>query len=192
MYPPEHTRLAAEIADQGALVSDYPPGTQPRPDYFPRRNRIMSGMSLGVLIIEAGAGSGALHTANWALEQGRDVFAIPGSIFSPMSQSTNALIREGAKLVAGVEDILEELNLTVAAREPEIEEALPVDDTESALLRQLSEDPKHIDQIRRDSDLPIADVSSALALLELKGMVKQVGGMNYVRTLQPRTRLTRK
>jgi DNA processing protein len=192
VYPPEHARLASEIVDQGALVSDYPPGTEPRPDYFPRRNRIMSGISLGVLIVEAGAGSGALHTANWALEQGREIFAIPGSIFSPMSQATNSLIREGAKLVAGVEDILEELNLTVAARQPEVEEVLPSDDTEAAIVRQLSLDPKHIDEIRRDSGLPIAEVSSALALLELKGMVRQVGGMTYVRTAQPAVRMTRK
>ncbi len=191
IYPPEHTRLAAEIVERGALISDYPPGTQPRPDYFPRRNRILSGISLGVLVVEAGPGSGALHTANWALEQGRDVFAVPGSIFSAMSQSSNALIREGAKLVAGVEDILEELNLTVAARQPEAEEVLPADETETALLRQLSAEPKHIDQVRRDTGLPIAEVSSALALLELKGMVRQVGGMTYVRTVQPGLRITR-
>ncbi len=191
VYPPEHARLASEIMERGALLSDYPPGTQPRPDYFPRRNRILSGISLGVLVIEAGAGSGALHTANWALEQGREVFAVPGSIFSPARGPTNGLIRVGQKVGGVIQRPAHALARPPAARRPEVEQALPVDATESLVLRQLSIEPKHVDQVRRDSGLPIAEVSSLLALLELKGMVRQVGGMNYVRTLQAEKRTSR-
>ncbi len=186
VYPPENLKLAQDIIEHGALVSDYPLGTQPRSEYFPRRNRIMSGVSLGVLVIEAGDSSGALITASLALEQNRDVFAVPGSIFSHASTGTNRLIQEGAKLVTGAKDILEELNLTMAAQQLEMKELLPADDTESLLLRQISADPVHIDEVRRRASLPIATVSSTLAMMELKGLVKQVGGMNYIRTREAR------
>jgi len=183
VYPPEHARLAARIIEQGALISDYPLGTQPRSEYFPRRNRIMSGISLGVLVVEADIKSGALITARQALDQNREVFAVPGSIYSPNSRGTNALIREGeARLVTRVEDILEELNLSMAEQQMEMTALLPSDETEALLLRHLSSEPIHIDEVRRGCGLPIAAVSSALAMLELKGMVKQVGSMNYVRT----------
>lgn len=183
VYPPEHTRLAARIIEQGALISDYPLGTQPRSEYFPRRNRIMSGISLGVLVVEADIKSGALITARQALDQNREVFATPGSIFSPNSRGTNMLIRDGeARLVMRVEDILEELNLSMAEQQMAMTALLPSDETEALLLRQLSSEPIHIDEVRRGCGLPIATVSSALAMLELKGMVKQVGSMNYVRT----------
>lgn len=183
VYPPEHARLAARIIEQGALISDYPLGTQPRSEYFPRRNRIMSGISLGVLVVEADVKSGALITARQALDQNREVFAVPGSIYSPNSRGTNALIRESeARLVTRVEDILEELNLSMAEQQMEMTALLPSDETEALLLRHLSSEPIHIDEVRRGCGLPIATVSSALAMLELKGMVKQVGSMNYVRT----------
>ncbi len=114
VYPPEHAKLAVEIAQHGAVVSDYPLGTQPRSEFFPRRNRILSGLSLGVLVVEGDEKSGALITARVALDQNREVFAVPGSIYSPTAQGTNKLIREGeAKLVTRTEDILEELNLTM-------------------------------------------------------------------------------
>ncbi len=180
VYPSENARLARSIAEQGALISEYPLGTRPRAENFPRRNRILSGLSLGVLVTEAGETSGALITAHMALEQNREVFAIPGSILSPASRGTNHLIQEGAKLVRNYADILEELNLTAVARQIEMREVLPESDTESLLLKQLSAEPTHIDEVCRSSSLPAATVSSTLAMMELKGLVKQVGTMNYV------------
>jgi DNA processing protein len=179
IYPADHLRLAQRIIEQGALVSEYPLGTRPRAGNFPRRNRIMSGISLGVLVIEAAKRSGALITAHLALEQNREVFAVPGSILSPMSTGTNNLIQEGAKLVRNFSDILEELNLSIVTREPQPKESVPVTDTESMLLHHISREATHIDDICRKSGLPIAMVNSMLAMMELRGMVKQVGGMNY-------------
>ena len=182
VYPPEHSKLAREIMEQGALISDYPLGTQPRGDYFPRRNRIMSGISLGVLVVEGDVKSGALITARLALDQNRDVFAIPGSIFSPQSRGTNACIQKGeAKLVQTVEDVLEELNLTMVPHQIEMQELMPATDTESDLLRHISKEPIHIDEVCRQSGLPVSTVSSILAMMELKGLIKQMGPMAYVR-----------
>ncbi|MDP2948354.1 MAG: DNA-processing protein DprA [Chloroflexota bacterium] len=181
VYPPEHLKLAQEVRERGALVSDYPLGTQPRGEHFPRRNRIMSGLSLGVLVVEGDLKSGALITASLALEQNREVFAVPGSIFSPQSRGPHRLLQEGAKLVQTVQDILEELNLTMVPQQMEMKELVAADDTEKQLLRHISTDPIHIDEVRRRSGLPIATVSSALAMLELKGLVRQMGRMNYVR-----------
>lgn len=183
VYPPEHARLALEIVESGALVSDYPLGTQPRGDYFPRRNRILSGMSLGVLVVEGDLKSGALITARFAVEQNREVFAIPGSIFSPQSRGANAIIQRGeAKLVQRVEDILEELNLTMVPQQLEMTELVPATDTEAHVLRHIRKEPVHIDELCRQSGLPISTVSSLLAMMELKGLVRQMGPMAYVRT----------
>jgi DNA processing protein len=180
VYPPENLKLAQAIMEHGALVSDYHLGAKPKAENFPRRNRIMSGLSLGVLVTEAGESSGALITANLALEQNREVFAVPGSVLSPASQGTNRLIQDGAKLVRDADDILEELNLTVVPQQLEMKELIPADETESLLLRQLGHEPTHIDDVCRQSRLPVSVVSSTLALMELKGMVRQLGGMNYV------------
>ena len=179
VYPAENADLAHRIMENGALVSEYPLGTKPRADNFPRRNRIMSGMSLGVLVVEAGESSGAMITANLALEQNREVFAVPGSVLSPSSRGTNRLIQEGAKLVRSYSDILEELNLTAAAQQMEMKVVIPASDTESQLLSALKAEPTHIDEVCRLSGLPASTVSSTLAMMELKGMVKQVGAMNY-------------
>jgi DNA processing protein len=180
IYPGENAKLARSIIEQGALISEYPLGTRPRAENFPRRNRILSGLSLGVLVTEAGETSGALITAHMALEQNREVFAIPGSVLSPTSRGANHLIQEGAKLVRDYTDILEELNLTAVAQQLEMREILPESDTESLLLKQLSAEPTHIDEVCRSSGLPAATVSGTLAMMELKGLVKQVGTMNYV------------
>ncbi len=180
VYPAENANLARRIMRQGALISEYPLGTRPKAENFPRRNRIMSGLSLGVLVIEAGEASGAMITARLALEQNREVFAIPGSILSPTSRGTNHLIQEGAKLVSDYTDILEELNLTAVTRQMELKEVIPASDTESLLIKQLSAEPTHIDEVCRSSGLPISTVSSTLAMMELKGLVKQMGTMNYV------------
>lgn len=180
VYPSDHVALARQIMEHGALISEFPLGTRPKAEHFPQRNRIMSGMSLGVLVVEAGERSGALLTAHWAVEQNREVFAIPGSVFSPVSKGTNRLIQEGAKLVRHCADILEELNLTMVAQQLEMKELVLTTDTESELLSHLSKEAAHIDDLCRQSGLPIATVTSTLAMLELKGLAKQVGGMNYV------------
>ncbi len=180
VYPPEHRELARRIAAQGALVSEYPLGTQPEPGNFPPRNRIISGLSLGVVITEAGRDSGALITADYAAEQGRDVFAVPGSILSAGCAGTNRLIQDGAKPVLDAADILQELNLTMVAEQKEARQALPTTEMEALILAHLSAEPIHVDDLTRAVGLPVAQVTSTLALMELKGMVRQVGGMKYV------------
>jgi DNA processing protein len=180
IYPPEHRNLAREIVEHGALVSEHPLGTPPEASNFPPRNRIISGLSLGVLVIEAGLKSGALITADYAADQGRDVFAVPGNLFVRSSVGTNRLIQDGAKLVTGAEDILEELNLMMVVQQAEVRAVVPETETEATLLQYLSLEPIHVDEIARRVGLPIAEVTSNLALMELKGMVRQVGGMNYM------------
>jgi DNA processing protein len=180
VYPPENVKLAQAVMEHGAIVSEYPLGTRPKAEHFPRRNRIMSGISLGVLVTEAGEGSGAMITATLALEQNREVFAVPGSILSPASRGVNRLIKEGAKLVSEVQDMLEELNLTMIPRQMEMRELVPENETESLIMKYLSHEPTHIDEVCRSSSLPIATVSSTLAMMELKGIVRQMGGMNYI------------
>jgi DNA processing protein len=185
IYPPEHRKLAQQIAAHGALVSDYPLGTPPEGRNFPPRNRIISGLSLGVLVTNAGKTSGALITADFAAEQGRDVFAVPGSVLTRGSIGPNRLIQDGAKLVTTAEDILEELNLTMVAEQKQARQILPEDETEATLLEHLSADPTHVDDLQQKIDLPISEVTSTLAMMELKGMVRQVGGMKYVVAREP-------
>ena len=180
IYPSEHTKLAQEIAEVGAIISEHPIGVKPKASHFPLRNRIMSGMTLGSLVIEAPEASGALLTVRHALDQNREVFCVPGSIFSPSSRGTNALIQQGAKLVLDYKDILEELNLTAVAHQIEMR-GLIQPENESLLLEHIAHEPVHIDDIRRRAQMPITIVSSTLAMMELKGMVKQVGSMNYIR-----------
>jgi DNA processing protein len=180
VYPERNRALAEEITARGALISEFPIGTRPIPQLFPVRNRIISGLSLGTLVVEAGIGSGALITVRYALEQGRDVFAVPGQIFSPKSMGPNQLIRDGAGLVAQAQDILEALNLSSAALQQEVQAAFPEDPTEAAIFALVDYQPQHVDDLRRQSDLPITVVSSTLALLELKGLVRQAGAMQYV------------
>ena len=182
IYPSEHTRLARDIQEAGALVSEHALGARPDARNFPRRNRLLSGMTLGTLAVEAGEKSGALLTVRHALEQDREVFCVPESIFSPSSQGTNDLIKQGAKLVMDYNDVLEELNLTVVSHQIEMREILqPQNDTEALLLSHVTHEPVHIDELRRSAQLPISAVSSALAVMELKGLIKQVGSMHYIR-----------
>lgn len=182
IYPAQNARLADSICEHGALVSDYPLGMTIQREFFWRRNRIVAGLSLGVLVVEAGDRSGALVTARNALDENREVFAVPGSIFSSNSRGTNELIQQsGAKLVRDARDILTELNLTMVSEQVAVQQALPIDEIESALLRQLSEEPAHIDEIGRLAGLAPSAVSSALTMLELKGLVRQIGGLTYIR-----------
>lgn len=181
IYPAEHRRLAAEIAASGLLASEYPVGAAPEAGNFPARNRIISGLSLGTIVIEAGERSGALITAQRALEQNREVFAVPGGIFAPRSIGANRLIRDcGAKLILSAEDVLTELRLQRVPQQLEIRQLLPENETESRLIALLSPEPQHIDALTRQSALPAAEVSGALAIMELKGLVRHVGGMQYV------------
>jgi DNA processing protein len=180
IYPPEHRNLAREITENGAVISEYPLGTRPEASNFPPRNRVISGLSLGVLVVEAGLKSGALITADYAADQGRDVFAVPGNLYARSSVGTNRLVQDGAKLVTGAEDILEELNLLMVAQQVEVRAVVPETKAEAQLLQYLSLEPVHVDEISRRVGLPISEVTSNLALMELKGMVRQVGGMNYV------------
>ena len=182
IYPSRHRTLAERIMQQGAIVSDYPLGREPEARNFPPRNRIISGLSMGVLVTEAGIKSGALITANDASEQGgREVFAVPGNITAKGSNGTNKLIQDGAHTVTTARDILEVMNLTAAVDYVEARESLPSDDTEKALLAQLEDGPLHIDELGRLSGLAIDKVSSKLVLMELKGMVREVDSMTYAR-----------
>jgi DNA processing protein len=183
MYPQEHENLARNIVQNGALISEYPIGMPPTAQNFPRRNRIVSGLSLGVLIAEAPENSGALITAEAALEQGRDVFAIPANIFNPMGTGGNKLIQEGAKLVMRVRDILDELNVTYTEHETreQTEKIAPESELEVTLLNLLEADPIHVDDIIRETGLSTAEVVATLTILELKGLAQSTGHMQYCR-----------
>jgi len=180
IYPPEHRALAEQIMERGAIISDYAPGTPPEASNFPPRNRIISGLSLAVVVVEAGETSGALITAEFAAEQGREVFAVPGSILAPQSKGTNRLIQNGALPLLSVTDLMQALDLTRVGEHKAARKIIPTDATEAKLLGVLTNEPLHVDEIRNQAELPIEKVSAALALMELKGMVRQVGGMNYV------------
>lgn len=180
VYPPEHRALAEQIIQQGALISDYAPGTPPDAVNFPPRNRIIAGLSRAIVVIEAGETSGALITADFAAEQGREVFAVPGSIHAPQSKGPNRLIQNGARPLLNPTEVLEMLNLNRVVEQRAARKALPADPLESQLLTLLSQEPLHVDELGMMAELPIAQISSALAMMELKGMVRQVGGMNYV------------
>lgn len=180
IYPSENRAIAEQMMARGALVSDYPIGTAPESTNFPPRNRIISGLSLAVVVIEAGETSGALITAEFAAEQGREVFAVPGSILAPQSKGTNKLIQNGALPLLTPQDLLQALNLTRVGEQKAARKILPADEVEAQLLNALGNEPMHVDEIRNQTGLPVEKVSAALVMMELKGMVRQVGGMNYV------------
>lgn len=179
VYPPDNLKLAREVMEHGALVSEFPLGTKPKAENFPRRNRILSGLSRGVLVVESGESGGALITVNFALEQNREVFAVPGSIYSPMSRGPNRLIGEGAKLVSSYTDIIEELNLSVVSQQLVMQGVVASGGTESIIMKHISEQPVHVDEICRASGLDAQTVISTLALLELNGLVRHRGNMTY-------------
>jgi len=189
LYPNCHSELAQAIAEQGALVSEFPIGTQVRRGHFPRRNRIISGLSLGTLVVEAARDSGSLITAKQAVNQGREVFAIPGSIHNPLSRGCHDLIRQGAKLVETVQDILEEIapmlanNVPTAAAHPTDPIPTNLDPRCQHLLSILEYDPLPNDILIERSGLTAAQVSSMLLLLELQGYVSSVPGRGYCLSL---------
>lgn len=183
VYPADNADLADAITQRGALVSEFPLGTPPTGTNFPRRNRIISGMTLGVLVAEAPESSGALITVEMALEQGREVFAIPANIFNPTGTGSNKLIQDGAKLVMRAADVLDELNIVHTRQEvrTRTQSIAPESGAESELLQYLEADPIHIDDLVRASGLPTGKVSATLTLLELKGLAEMVGHMQYCR-----------
>ncbi|HLC42447.1 MAG TPA: DNA-processing protein DprA [Methylomirabilota bacterium] len=185
IYPPENRRLVDRLLEHGALVSQFPMGTPPLPGYFPARNRVISGMSLGTIVVEAAEKSGALITAGFAGELGRDVFAVPGNITSRMSDGTNRLIQDGAKLVRGWEDVVAELPdvWRRLLKEPQAaaSQSSQYDVNEGAILSLLSDEPVSIDQLIRQSGLPSNRVSALLLELELKGLVRKAPGQCYTR-----------
>jgi DNA processing protein len=180
IYPPENKDLAKRIIENGAIISEYPVGMPALPQNFPQRNRIISGISLGILVVEAKEKSGALITAREALDQNREVFAIPGPITSPLSIGPNNLIKSGAKAVTSASDILEELNLEQKSRHTENKKIIPDTPEEAKLLEILSKQPIHIDKIVENSSMNASQVSSTLIMMEMKGVVRNLGSMNYV------------
>jgi DNA processing protein len=182
IYPLENVGLARRIVEsgQGALVTEFPLGVKPDSRNFPARNRIISGLSQGILVTEAPKQSGALITANFALEHGREVFAVPNGIFAAGSVGVNKLIQDGAHLVTDVQDILMALNLFMIPEHIEMQTVLPENEEESILLPLLSHDPLHIDELIRASELPTTTVTSTLMMMEIKGVIKQISPMQYI------------
>ena len=181
VYPPEHRPLFDRIVENGAVLSEYPLGTKPEARHFPRRNRLLSGLSAATVVIEGGLKSGARLTVEFALEQNREVLCVPGSIHSPASELTNWLIQQGAKLIMRVEDVLEELHIGGTPRQQPLPDLTADTEEESRLLDALTHDPQHIDELSRSTGIPITQASSTLAVMEIKGSVLQVGRMNYIR-----------
>lgn len=181
IYPTRNRGIAEKILNTGgAIISEYPYGTPPLKQNFPARNRIISGLSLATLVIEAPKESGALITANFALEQNRDVFAIPGNIFSNNSEGTNNLIKKGASPVTSANDILEELNLKEIINKNVEKNIIPDNPEEEKIISALSQEPIHIDKIAKITNFDIKKVSSTLTIMEIKGMVKNMGNMQYI------------
>ena len=184
IYPSENRKIYQQITENGLLVSEYPMGTNPDAGNFPKRNRIISGISSGVLITEAGDKSGALLTAYYAADQNREVFAVPGSIVSGKSTGTNNLIKSGAKLVACIEDILEELQgqLNLSMPKNKTKRVLPeLSGTEKTVYDLLGSEPQHVDQIAIRLGLSPSETLSSLLTLELMGAIRQMAGKMFVR-----------
>jgi DNA processing protein len=183
-YPPENKGLMDDISRSGAVVSENPFGTQPESGYFPARNRIISGLSRGTVIVEAAEDSGSLITANYAKEQGRKLFAVPGNIGSLNSRGSNSLIKQGATLVESAQDILQELKFAsrgTATADAAARDLPSLTKDEEPVFRQITNEPKHIDVLMQESKSTPARISGTLVTLELKGLVKQLPGKYYIK-----------
>jgi DNA processing protein len=180
IYPTENKSLAEKILASGALISEFLPGTPPDPGLFPRRNRIISGMSLGVLVVQGSETSGAMITARYALEQNREVFALPGSVDDQRSRGPHQLLRDGATLVGSAQDILRELGAGPGAEKRAAIALPPLNPSEEAVAAKLSTEPIHIDQLTRDMGKPVAAILADLLGLEMKGWVEQLPGKLFV------------
>ncbi|MBK1727791.1 DNA-protecting protein DprA [Halorhodospira halophila] len=184
VYPARHQRLHAEITASGAVLGELPPGSGPLAAHFPRRNRIVSGLSLGVVVIQAGRHSGSLITARLAAEQGREVFAVPGSIHDPLARGCHALLRDGAKLLESIDDILKEFPGTVCeapVNAPSESTSPAADPDEARILEALGHDPLTLDTLQQRSGLTLDRLSSILLTMELKGLLTAVPGGRYQR-----------
>lgn len=183
IYPARHQQLARDISLNGALISEFPLGTPAKARHFPQRNRIISGLSIGLLVVEAAQKSGSLITARNAIEQNREVFAIPGSIQNPLARGCNALIREGAKLVETTQDIIDELkHFSSAATTPNLETTIPTLDSEhQVLLNSVQFSPTSIDSLVQTTGLSVETISSMLLVLELQGFISAIAGGCYIR-----------
>jgi len=182
VYPPENRALADRVVKQGALISEHPLGVRPEATNFPARNRIVSGLARATLVIEAGEKSGALLTARFAGDQGRDVMAVPGPITSPRSTGTNRLIQDGARLILSADDVLAELGWNAVPLPPAqlgLGTLLPTTDIEAAVLEKLAEEPLAVDDLSRALGRSAQEIATALTMLELKGRIRQVAGLNY-------------
>lgn len=191
MYPLENDKLAERICESGGLISEFPMETPPASYNFPRRNRIISGLSQGVLVVEAALKSGALITSDYALEQGREVYAVPGQVGEPASQGTNRLIQQGAKLVLSSDDILEDLAPLLQEFRPKKQELLHEAPTGRALsadehkiCRSLNDDPIHIDELADKAGLSVSQLALTLFKLELKKLVRQLPGQRFEKTTE--------
>jgi len=182
IYPSSHRQLAEDIlSNGGALISEYSPNAMPMKFFFPQRNRIIAGLSLGVLVVEGGLLSGSLITAQRALESNREIMAVPGDIYRETSAGANSLIQRGAKMVTQAADVLEVFNLQAAMEKIEIKTKWqPSDPTEIAIAQHLGSEPIHIDKLAELTTLDISLLNSTLSLLEITGKVRHLGGMNYV------------
>lgn len=179
IHPRQNVLLAQKILrSDGALISEFPPGTAPTVYSFPQRNRIIAGLCLGTLVIEASSTSGALITAHCSNDMGRDVFAVPQSTISPTSAGVNRLIQEGAHLVTGAQEILEILNIKSAVKNPD--QFAELSAMEATICKQLTNEPKHIDDIVKASAISSATAASTLTVLEIRGRVKNLGNMMYI------------
>lgn len=184
IYPPENRRLAQEMQESGAIISEFPLSTLPERQNFPRRNRIISGLSLGTVVVEAAEKSGALITADFALDQGREVFAIPGNINSPLSDGSHNLIKQGAKLVNNYQDILEEIHIVLSQKADEkemVKENTSLTEEEKIIYRLITKEPIQIDEIIDTSNLSAGKVSEILLNLELRDLIKEIEGKRFIK-----------
>lgn len=182
IYPPEHSGLMEAITQQGCIITEFPLGTPPLRHHFPQRNRIIAGLTLGVVVVEGDERSGALSTAGYALDEGREVMAVPGSVLNPLSRAPNGLLRQGATLVESAEDVLAAVGLPLPSRQTVQASAItPPEGPPAVVWQAVRTEPTHIDQVAQEAGLPVAEVAALLMELEIRGLVRQVPGKHFIR-----------
>lgn len=182
IYPPEHSGLMEAITQQGCIITEFPLGTPPLRHHFPQRNRIIAGLTLGVVVVEGDERSGALSTAGYALDEGREVMAVPGSVLNPLSRAPNGLLRQGATLVESAEDVLVAVGLPLPSRQTvQASGITPPEGPPAVVWQAVRTEPTHIDQVAQEAGLPVAEVAALLMMLEIRGLVRQVPGKHFIR-----------